>query len=170
MDHTADVQLHAWGASLEEAFESVAVAMFNYMTDVSRVHINEEQTITLELEEADREKLLFVFLDDLLYHFLEEERLVCADVQIVAADWTKNKLTVKVRYNAPTPVCNFVAYILPHISRSLTLTACPLPQARGETFDPAKHEKGTEVKAITYSATRIEERDGQFHVYVIVDI
>ena len=102
LDHTADVQLHAWGASLEEAFESVAVAMFNYMTDVSRVQINEEQTITLELEEADREKLLFVFLDDLLYHFLEEERLVCADVQIVAADWTKNKLTVKVRCNAPT--------------------------------------------------------------------
>ena len=30
LDHTADVQLHAWGATLEEAFQNCALAMFNY--------------------------------------------------------------------------------------------------------------------------------------------
>jgi SHS2 domain-containing protein len=38
-DHTADVQLHAWGPSLEKALESVASCMFNYMTDLTTVEV-----------------------------------------------------------------------------------------------------------------------------------
>ena len=34
LDHTADVQLHAWGPSLKEAFEQCAKAMFGYITEL----------------------------------------------------------------------------------------------------------------------------------------
>ncbi len=44
----------------------------------------------------------------------------------------------------------------------------------GETFERGRHEQGTEVKAITYSAMQIYEGNHQkkegCHVYVIVDI
>lgn len=35
-DHPADVQLHAWGDDLKEAFEQVALAMFRYETELEQ--------------------------------------------------------------------------------------------------------------------------------------
>lgn len=51
----------------------------------------------------------------------------------------------------------------------------PLPphkqiRRKGESFDRARHECGTEVKAITYSAMQIHEHEGKAEVFVIVDI
>lgn len=40
----------------------------------------------------------------------------------------------------------------------------------GEKFDRQRHESGTEVKAITYSAMQIREEAGDAEVFVIVDI
>jgi SHS2 domain-containing protein len=41
---------------------------------------------------------------------------------------------------------------------------------RGERFDRARHECGTEVKAITYSAMQVRQSLGDAEVFVIVDI
>ena len=41
---------------------------------------------------------------------------------------------------------------------------------RGERFVRGRHEAGTEVKAITYSAMQIRESPGDCEVFVIVDI
>ncbi|KAJ3633835.1 hypothetical protein MTP99_010758 [Tenebrio molitor] len=41
LDHTADVQLHAWGDSLKEAFEQCGIAMFGYMTELPTVEIKQ---------------------------------------------------------------------------------------------------------------------------------
>ena len=40
----------------------------------------------------------------------------------------------------------------------------------GEKFDLEKHPQGTEVKAITYSAMQIHEKEDRCDLYVIVDI
>lgn len=37
LDHTADIQLHAWADDTPHAFGSVALCMFNYMTDLKAV-------------------------------------------------------------------------------------------------------------------------------------
>jgi len=41
---------------------------------------------------------------------------------------------------------------------------------RGDIFDRQRHESGTEVKAITYSAMQINEKEGDAELFVIVDI
>ena len=40
----------------------------------------------------------------------------------------------------------------------------------GEIFDLRKHPQGTEIKAITYSAMKIEQVENRSDLYVIVDI
>ena len=39
------MQCHTWGATLSEALEHMAPCMFNYMTDLSTVEIDPEETI-----------------------------------------------------------------------------------------------------------------------------
>ncbi|XP_071377805.1 protein archease isoform X3 [Centroberyx affinis] len=104
LDHTADVQIHSWGNSLEEAFEQCAMGMFGYMTDTETVEPTD--TVDVESEGEDMESLLFHFLDDWLFKF-------SADLFFVP--------------------------------------------------------RGTEVKAITYSAMQIHDKEKP-EIFVIVDI
>ncbi len=43
-------------------------------------------------------------------------------------------------------------------------------RAKGSLFSRETHECGTEVKAITYSAMQIYERNNEAEIFVIVDI
>lgn len=84
LDHTADVQLHAWGDTLEEAFEQCAMAMFGYMTDIRKVEIGAVHRI--EAEGHDLQSLLFHFLDELLFLFSAEPYIVAKKVKITEFD------------------------------------------------------------------------------------
>ncbi|TGZ48379.1 protein archease-like [Temnothorax longispinosus] len=84
LDHTADVQLHAWGDTLDEAFEQCAIAMFNYMTDLERVEMT--QVHHIEADGDDMESLLFHFLDELLFMFSAEPYIVAKKVKITEFD------------------------------------------------------------------------------------
>nr|CAD7601857.1 unnamed protein product [Timema genevievae] len=93
LDHTADVQIHAWGDSLEEAFEQSAMAMFAYMTEIEYVQMTESQDI--EAEGHDILSLLFHFLDEFLFLFCAEPFFIARKVKILEFD--RENLRIKAR-------------------------------------------------------------------------
>ena len=90
LDHTADVQLHAWGDTLEEAFEQCAMAMFGYMTDTGTVE--PLQTIEVETQGDDLQSLLFHFLDEWLYKFSADEFFIPQEVKVLNIDQRNFKI------------------------------------------------------------------------------
>ncbi|KAI5611645.1 protein archease [Silurus asotus] len=134
LDHTADVQLHSWGDSLEEAFEQSAMAMFGYMTDTETVEPID--TVEVESEGEDMESLLFHFLDDWLFKFSADLFFIPREVKVLHLDRLRFRI------------------------RSI---------GWGEEFNLAKHPQGTEVKAITYSAMQIHDKEKP-EIFVIIDI
>ncbi|KAG2500215.1 hypothetical protein HYH03_001793 [Edaphochlamys debaryana] len=135
LDHTADIQLHAWGSDLTEAFEQCGLAMFNYMSPLKRVKPVESRTYRAEAH--DLQSLLYAFLDELLFEFATEGYFLARELTITRFDRE--------------------AWVIE-------------AEGRGECFDPSRHDTGTEVKAITYSAMSIREAEGDADVFVIVDI
>lgn len=82
LDHTADVQIHAWGCDLRETFENAAVAMTAYITDISKVEIKDKESIVVEGAD-DLNGLLFRFLDEVLFLFNAEPFLLSKKVRIL---------------------------------------------------------------------------------------
>ncbi|XP_068194568.1 protein archease [Antennarius striatus] len=90
LDHTADVQIHSWGATLEEAFEQCAMGMFGYMTDTETV----EPTDIVHVESSgdDMQSLLFHFLDDWLYKFCADLFFVPREIKVLDIDKSHFKI------------------------------------------------------------------------------
>ncbi|EHH49726.1 hypothetical protein EGM_00436 [Macaca fascicularis] len=82
--------LHAWGDTLEEAFEQCAMAMFGYMTDTGTVE--PLQTVEVETQGDDLQSLLFHFLDEWLYKFSADEFFIPREVKVLSIDQRNFKL------------------------------------------------------------------------------
>lgn len=136
LDHTADVQIHAWGGDLKESFENAAVAMTAYITDISKIDITKKEVIQVEAD--DLKGLLYRYLDEILYLFNAEPYLLSKRVRILEFK-TGPDFSIKA-------------------------------ECYGESFSLEKHAQGTEIKAITYSAMRINDGPDTHEVYFIVDI
>ena len=67
LEHTADAYVEAYGASLEEAFESAAAAMTDVMTELERVEAKVEESFVVEAQ--DEPALLYSWLEELLLEF-----------------------------------------------------------------------------------------------------
>jgi SHS2 domain-containing protein len=67
LDHTADIQIHSWGNSLIESFTQAANGLIDYMT--SRDSLSPSNSYSLQIDAKDIQKLLYKFLDEVLYHF-----------------------------------------------------------------------------------------------------
>lgn len=142
LDHTADIQIHSMGSTLEEALEQLALAMFGYMTKVSLVEIDTDDSsafgLNVRVEAHYLASLVFSFLQEWLSVF-HETHFVPRKVTVESIDL--DKYTV-------------------------------VSSGQGETMKTDKHVQGTEVKAVTYSNLQViqNEQDGSWDIWVIVDI
>ena len=83
-EHTADVGIRAWGPTLEVAFAEAAKGLVANMVEVAEARVVGEAV--LEVEAESRERLLFRFLEDVLYQLQTELWVVSeVDVQFLAA-------------------------------------------------------------------------------------
>jgi SHS2 domain-containing protein len=73
--HIADAKFRAYGATIEEAFENAALAMFNVMVDTSKVEAKEPRKI--EITSPDIKMLLADWLSELLYMFEVDGIVFC---------------------------------------------------------------------------------------------
>jgi len=83
LEHTADVLISAHGASLEQAFENAALAMFEVMTDTTKINPIEKDTVEVEAE--DEYALLYSWLEALLVKF-EVNGLLCSKFEILGLE------------------------------------------------------------------------------------
>jgi SHS2 domain-containing protein len=73
LEHTADVYIAAHGKTLEEVYENAALALFETMTDTSK--IEEKQVDSFEFEGVDQVDLLYCWLEALIVNFDVKLRL-----------------------------------------------------------------------------------------------
>lgn len=78
-EHTADVGIRAWGPTLEAAFAEAARGLVANMVDVSQAKTVGEAR--LEVEAESDERLLYRFLEDVLFLF-QTELWVVTDVDV----------------------------------------------------------------------------------------
>jgi len=94
LDHTADVQCHVWGKTLEDAFMTMIPCMFNYMTDLTKIDIVPKHTIEFSVEAHDMESLLFRWMDEFLFRFCSDQ-FCCKKATIISFDREKFKIKVR---------------------------------------------------------------------------
>ncbi len=87
IEHTADIGLIAYGASLAEAFANAAYGMFSIIAELDNVAEKESRRVEIE-EEEDRESLLFEWLNYLIYLF-DVETLILKRFDVVDLDMHK---------------------------------------------------------------------------------
>jgi SHS2 domain-containing protein len=79
LEHTADAMVEAHGESLGERFANAAYAMFDQMTDASKVLPKGE--VRIEVSAEGRDQLLVDFLQELLF-LNDTENLVFGEFEV----------------------------------------------------------------------------------------
>jgi len=92
LEHTADILIAAHGKNLEEAFENAALAMFEVMTDTTK--INPVQEDTVEVAAEDEYALLYSWLEALLVKF-EVNGMLYSKFKIVSLQDTGEEFKLK---------------------------------------------------------------------------
>ena len=150
LDHPADIILHSWGADSSHALANLVLCMFGYITSLDAISINNLQSLdhgtNITGENHDLHSLIYSFLDEWLFNF-HDTGFIPKEVTI--SELLKGGTDTDTNNNAPWRIVS---------------------SGKGEVMDIQRHPQGTEVKAITYSGMKVEEKEGRCDVYVVVDI
>jgi SHS2 domain-containing protein len=171
LDHTADVMIHAWSATLPGAFAQCLLGLYGVMLNIELVRVcSDVAPQTWTAVGHDLKSLLFNFLDEGLYRF-HVDGFVAS--RVVVINWQTPADEATLTEDEST---------LDTMGQSTTSEAFRIQvMAYGEQYDRERHDSGTEVKAITYSAMNIRKRrldeasdridpERIYEVFVIVDI
>lgn len=140
LNHPADILLHAWGDDFVSSLRNIALAMFGCITSLSSITTDTTQS-------NDYGRNIIARGHDtrsLVYGFLDEWLFNFHDTGFIPKEIHVDE------YDAET----------------FQLTS----RGNGEVLDLSRHPRGMEVKAITYSAMRVEKSEGRCDIYVVVDI
>lgn len=88
VDHTADVGIRAYGASINQAFANAAKALFSLITELDNV--DEVLHRDIELVAPDQESLLVEWLNELIYLF-DAENIIFKRFDITQLNSTRLK-------------------------------------------------------------------------------
>jgi SHS2 domain-containing protein len=91
LDHTADVQCHAWGANIVDAFQNMAECMLNYMTDIKLIQEDPEESVSMKVSGSDIQSLLYNYMNELLFKFVTDN--FCA-VRVVIGNFDRENNTI----------------------------------------------------------------------------
>jgi SHS2 domain-containing protein len=141
-DVTADIGFYAYGNSLEEAYENAGLAMFNVITDISKV--KKEESREFEIVSEDLVSLLYDYLEELLF-LQDTEFLFFSDFKVDIEKIVDDESSDLENYK-------------------LTCFAC------GEEIDWNVHSHKSEVKAITFHKMCVKEDNGIFSLRAILDL
>ena len=89
LDHTADIQLHAWGKTLGSALVQLVLSMFGYMTSLGMVEVDEEISMRVARgivgQGHDLYSCVYSFLDEWLFLF-HDTGFIAKEVEIIELD------------------------------------------------------------------------------------
>jgi SHS2 domain-containing protein len=136
-EHGADVGVRGFGATLAEAFEGTALALFALLAeDPSRVRTPVEERF--EVRAAGLEELLVAYLNELI-SLADTRRLVFGEFE------------VRIEGDGSAGYRLFAG-------------------ARGEPFDPARHEWTVQPKGATYTGLRVAQDGQRWVAQCVVDV
>ncbi|MHA1680054.1 MAG: archease [Promethearchaeota archaeon] len=79
LDHTADVQVHAWAPSMKSLFEDIGLILMGIIVEGDNV--SPSRAIEVNVEAEDWESLLFDWLGEILFYF-DSELFVIGEIDV----------------------------------------------------------------------------------------
>ena len=155
-EHTADLGLRIRAASLERLFEEAAEALFAVLVvNLDQIQPLDQKTFRLQAGS----------LEDLLHDWLSELLVLFALEKLVGRRFEVHLDRQQVPVAGPPEA---VASIMgqPIFLEQEVLDAT----IWGGRLDPARHQLGPEVKAVTYHGLRVEKQPNGWLAEVILDL